>query len=389
MKPDACGSLYVHVPFCLSKCAYCALCSKAIAKEAVPRGFAEAAAREFALRAGDNLQMPLSTIYFGGGTPAMLGADGLERLALALSAVGAKAGEETEWTVEFNPSPRLADAELLGRVRAIGANRASFGVQSFDDGVLAAAGRIHTAAEARAAVSAARAAGFANIGIDLIAGLPGDDREKWRASLEVAVSLGVQHISVYSLIVEPGTPLARAAETGAFAPCGDSELLDRLCVAEKVLEAEGFRRYEISNYALPGFECRHNLGCWRGEDYLGIGPGASSRIGLTRRTNAPDVAAWLTALASETLPPADALETLLEADDAEERFVFGLRMAEGVSPRQFAERHHAAQPLVSRWEGALARLAAIGIAAEIAPWRWALTERGREVADSAIERLLA
>lgn len=392
MPTAPCSALYVHVPFCLSKCAYCALCSKAVARDAVPEGFAEAAAREFALRTAGTLPSSsgfrFSTIYFGGGTPAMLGAEGLERLARALAAAGAGAGDETEWTVEFNPSPLLADAALPGRVRAMGANRASFGVQSFDDGVLAAAGRIHTAADARAAVAAARAAGFANIGIDLIAGLPGDSRAKWRLSLETALSLGVQHVSVYSLILEPDTPLARAAAAGTFAPCGDAELLDRLAMAEEILVAAGFRRYEISNYALPGFECRHNLGCWRGEDYLGIGPGASSRIGRTRRTNAADANAWLASLSAGALPETASEETLPEADDAEERFVFGLRMAEGVAPRLFAERHPPALPMVRRWEKALAGLAAVGIARETAQGRWALTGRGREVADSAIERLL-
>lgn len=383
-------ALYFHVPFCLSKCAYCALCSKAVAKESVPANFADSAAREFDMRVPEEMRWrPLRSIYFGGGTPAMLGADGLERLARALEEVGAAADGETEWTVEFNPSPLLSDSTLLRRVRAMGANRASFGVQSFDEAVLSACGRIHTAADARAAVAAAKGAGFDNVGIDLIAGLPCDDLAKWRLSLESVVSLGVQHVSVYSLIVEPGTPLARAAADGTFTPCGDEELLDRLTVAEDMLVAAGFRRYEISNYALPGFECRHNLGCWRGDDYLGIGPGASSRIGLTRRTNAPDATAWRAALASGTLPVAENEETLSGADDAEERFVFGLRMAEGVAPRIFAERHPAAAQMVSRWEKTLAGLVATGIAAEVSPGRWALTARGREVADSAIERLLA
>ena len=202
--------LYVHTPFCLSKCAYCALRSSAIAQSAIPADFPDLIAREFTLRSSAISPFRPSTIYFGGGTPAMLGIDGLERLARAIAAAGVVPAPNCEWTVEFNPSPSLFSPELLERLLAVGVNRASIGVQSLDDSVLARVGRIHSAAEAEKAVAIAKAAGFGSVGIDLIAGLPGDDDAKWRATLDRAIALGVQHISVYALTVEEGTPLAAA-----------------------------------------------------------------------------------------------------------------------------------------------------------------------------------
>lgn len=381
-------NLYVHIPFCRSKCAYCALRSSAIAPDDVPADYGDFIAREFKARTSGFSTFDFTTIYFGGGTPAMLGADGLGRLAGALAAAGAVPARGCEWSMEFNPAPSLFDAALLGRARSIGVNRASIGVQSLDDGVLARAGRIHSAAEAEAAVALAKAAGFASVGIDLIAGLPGDSAAIWRATLDKALALGVQHVSVYALAVEQGTPLATDAAAGHWRPCGDEVLLERLSTAESALTGAGFVRYEISNYALPGHECRHNLACWRGEDYLGLGPGASSRVGLRRRTNAQDWRQWRDAIATGGIPPTESDEALSEADDAEERFVFGLRMAEGVSSAEFAAAHPSAVPLAPRWESALAGLASVGVVEEVSTGRWALTPRGREVADSAIERLM-
>ena len=386
--------LYVHTPFCLSKCAYCALRSSAIAQSAIPADFPDLIAREFVVAAETfkpfnfSTFQPFHTIYFGGGTPAMLGVDGLERLARALAAVGVVPVPNCEWTVEFNPSPSLFSQELLERLLAVGVNRASIGVQSLDDSVLARVGRIHNAAEAEKAVAIAKAAGFGSVGIDLISGLPGDDDAKWRATLDRAIALGVQHISVYALTVEEGTPLAAAVAANGVRLLGDDAMLARLAAAEEALAKAGFHRYEISNYALPGHECRHNLACWRGEDYLGLGPGASSRTGLMRRTNSQEWRKWREAILASRLPPADEEDTLTPADDAEGRFAFGLRMEEGVSPAGFAKRFPSAAQHVARWEKALAALAAVGIVREISAGRWALTGRGREVADSAIERLL-
>lgn len=381
-------NLYVHIPFCLSKCGYCALYSEAISRESIPKDLASFYSAELALRLPQSVPSSVETLYYGGGTPSMLGADGIAAIADGLRKSAVAMAPGAEWTVECNPAPELSSAAFFDALAHLGVNRVSFGVQSFNDEALLCAGRRHTAADAALAVHRARDAGFANIGIDLIAGLPGDDPIKWRDTLEAALALDVAHVSVYSLIVEPRTRFAAEEERGDFSPCEDAEMLDRLALAESMLSAAGFRRYEISNYARPGFECRHNLACWRGEDYLGLGPGASSRHGLFRRTNARDWHSWRDAFAARLLPPAESEEALSPQDDAEERFIFGLRMAEGVSPDLFAASHPAAASLAGHWRNALAALVDCGIAREISPGRWALSPRGREVADSAIETLL-
>ena len=378
-------NLYVHTPFCQSKCAYCALRSFAVAPRDIPPDFPSLAAREFSLRAAP---ASFDTLYFGGGTPATLGLDGIITLVNALRAAGATPAGNCEWSVELNPTPALLDATPPEALPPLGFNRVSIGVQSLNDAVLARAGRTHSAADVRAAVARVRSAGFTNIGIDLIAGLPGDSPASWRATLDAAIDLGVAHISLYALTLEDGTPLARSAAAGEWRPCPDDDMLALLASAEERLTSAGFRRYEISNYARPGCECRHNLACWRGEDYLGIGPGASSRTALTRRTNSTVWRAWRSALLNGELPPAAELESITPAEDAEERFLYGLRLSEGVAPDDFAARHPAALPLADFWKSRLAGLASVGIATEIAPGRWALTSRGREVADSAIESLL-
>lgn len=393
-------NIYVHIPFCLSKCAYCALYSEAALPDGIPCGFAGLYAVEFAMRAGsgDLTVERADTVYFGGGTPAMLGLEGIETLASRLCGAGLDLKAAGEWSVELNPAPGLTGRDFLEGLRRIGANRASIGVQSFNDDVLRGVGRRHTAEDARAAVARARATGFGNVGIDLIAGLPGETAESWRRSLECAVELDPDHVSVYALIVEPGTAMAERVATGAAAAPDDGELLGRIAMADESLSRAGFVRYEISNWARPGRECRHNLACWRGEDYLGLGPGAASRLGPRRRTNANDWRAWRLALLEGRLPPTAEEDTLDPGDDAEERFIYGLRMAEGVSPADFAARMasccaspglgRAIAEAAGRWESSLAAMESIGIVSR-AGARWALTRRGMEVADSAIERLMA
>ncbi len=384
-RAPAAMNLYLHVPFCLSKCRYCALYSIAGLEGA--RDFPRRIGRECALRAGGHLAP--GTIYFGGGTPGLLGSDGLRETVAELAAAGIDISRATEWTVELNPSPEITTPALLDALRALGVNRLSFGAQSLDDAVLKAMGRRHTARDVADALALARAHGFGNVGFDLIAGYPGVEAPAWEKTLAKALALAPRHLSVYGLIVESGTALGRDIAAGRLAPLADDAQMDLLARTEDILAAAGFVRYEISNYALPGFECRHNLACWRGEDYLGLGPAAASRLGLTRRTIAPDVAKWRAALGAGSLPPAENDETLSPADDAEERFAYALRMAEGASPAAFAKTHPAAAVRVAEWESTLRRLATHGITQEIRPGRWALTRRGREVADAAIAELLA
>ncbi len=377
--------LYLHVPFCESKCGYCAFYSVTTADAAARAAYPDLALREWDLLGAAPGR--IETLYVGGGTPGLLGTEGFRRLADGLRARGLL-DELAEWTVELNPVS--AGAPLLTAMRAAGVNRLSFGAQCFDDAVLRRLGRRHTAAGIRRALARARQAGFVNLGIDLIAGLPGMTTAGWRETLRQALDLGCAHLSVYGLGVEPGTRLQAAVREGLAVP-GTDEQMDALAVAERMLAAGGFDRYEISNYALAGMACRHNLAVWRGEDYIGIGPAAASRCGRRRWTNLADLPAYQAALMAVSLPPRSSTDELDAAEDALERFAFGARLGEGISPAAAARAWPVLASRVSSWEACLARLTAQGIAEPVPDGddpRWRLTTRGREVADAVIRELL-
>ncbi|HHU14372.1 MAG: radical SAM family heme chaperone HemW [Kiritimatiellae bacterium] len=376
--------LYIHVPFCDGKCHYCGFFS-VVAAPSVIELYNTLPAREYdcrLTRLPELGKVPLRTLYMGGGTPAMLGNDGLKRLADALSK---RLPFDTleEWTVEVTPTS--ASVALFATLATIGVNRISIGVQSFDDTILSRIGRRHDAQAAITAVKRAQDAGFVNTGIDLIAGLPGVTPTLWSETLERAISLSLTHLSVYALIVESGTPLARQVEDGLELP-GDDDQLAALAQAETALGEAGFARYEISNYALPGFECRHNLAVWRGHDFLGLGPSAASRVGRMRWTNSEDLEEYIHAVKHDAPPPADS--TALDAvEDAEERVIFALRLSEGIDLAAEASRFPALAGKVGVWEQRLADLVVHGITERVGD-RWRLTARGREVCDAVLRELV-
>lgn len=361
------ANLYVHVPFCVSKCRYCAFYSEPGADAARLRDWLRLLPRELALR-GAAAARPI-TVYVGGGTPSLLGPDGLRALFAALP----RPAPDAEATVELNPGDVTSD--LAAALRAAGVTRASLGVQSFSDRALRWLGRRHDAARARAAFAALRAAGIPSLSLDLIAALPGAPQGEFAASLREAVALAPDHVSVYPLSVEPGTPLARAG----VAPPPDDDALAAVAEAEDALAAAGYARYELSNYARPGSECRHNLAVWRGEDYTGIGPAACSREGAERRANAPDFAAWRAALEAGRLPPAEIVRYTPEEDESE-RFATRVRLARwrGPDPATAVGRRRLA---------ALAGLERNGIVRPLCGGDWTLTARGREVADAVMAEL--
>ena len=377
-------NLYVHIPFCAAKCRYCGFYSVVPGRDDVA-DYAALPACEARLRP-DDLPAAPRTVYFGGGTPSLLGAEGFEALVRALrDEAGLDLGQAEEWTVELNPASTTPD--LLRALRRAGVNRLSVGAQSFCDATLARLGRVHGAEAIRRAFALARAAGFDDVGLDLIANLPGVTDGEWDATLAEALRLEPRHISVYPLILEPGTPFARDDAAGVLGPrLGDDAEMDLVRATAARLAAAGFVRYEISNYGLPGRFCRHNLAVWRGEDYTGFGPAASSRNGLRRRTNAPDLAGYRAALRAGRLPPASEDERLAPPADATERFLYGLRLKEGVSPSNFARRHPAAAPRAAEWEARLAKLEAVGVVRHAGD-RWCLTPRGTEVCDAVLAEL--
>jgi len=369
--------LYVHVPFCDGKCHYCGFYS-VVAAPGVIALYSTLPAREL-----DILQAtipgvtrePLRTVYIGGGTPAILASDGLKRLADSLAA-RLPFDEVEEWTVELNPAS--VTPSLLETLAVLGTNRISIGVQSFDDATLLRIGRRHNAEAACRAVRMAQDAGFVNTGIDLIAGLPGVTAELWQATLERAATLNLKHLSVYALSLEPGTPLSVQVAAGLKLPDDEAQLA-ALAQAEAFLGQSGFVRYEISNYAMPGFECKHNLAVWRGSDYLGLGPAAASRIGRLRWT-------YIEALTRTHVLPYKR-ETMSKADDAVERAIFALRLGEGIDPSADARRFPALRDRAALWEERLEGLARQGIT-ERGGRRWRLTARGREVCDAVLRELV-
>ena len=386
---NAAKHLYVHVPFCQGKCDYCGFYS-VVADEEIRAEFAPLPGRELQIlmEATDVPPGELApqTIYFGGGTPAMLGEKGLRTLVADLR-LRADLSQVKEWTVELNPA--TTTRELAKTLRELGVNRVSIGAQSFDDEVLRRIGRRHDVAAIGQAVAAVRGAGFENVGLDLIAGLPGVTPEIWRTTVEQALALAPEHLSIYALTLECGTPMAKRVEEGVDKIDDPEQQLAALAEAEDALAKAGLARYEISNYARPGRECLHNLAVWRGEDYLGLGPHASARVGVRRWTNHADVRGYMSMVFEGARPSCEA-EDLEPMGDVTERLLFGLRLAEGVALENFVARFPVAAERLAEWNATLARLAEQGVVERVAATggAWRLTSRGREVADAVIMELI-
>ncbi len=355
MTPPA--SFYFHVPFCTGRCAYCAFHSGPPPTPETLSAYLDSLARAF--DAFSPAPLPCATLYFGGGTPGLLGPDGFRRWHSLFIGPRLIPQPGFEWSVELHPAG--VTLPLLQTLRELGATRVSIGVQALHDPTLLALNRRHTADDARRAIALARDH-FTNTGIDLIAGLPGITPRRWQATLGEIIRWDLSHISAYTLSIEPGTPLARA-------PAPPSDGLDEMALASRTFAAAGLTRYETSNFALPGRECRHNLAYWQGLDYLGLGPGAASRLGLRRLT------------------PRE--ETLTPLDDALERTLTRLRTARGFSPARAARRHPLLTPLLPAWTRLLHRFRAHGLLTEPSPGTFAPTPRGHEVADALIRELLA
>ena len=300
--------LYIHIPFCRQKCFYCDFPSFAGREKKIDR-YLQALEQEFALlrqrvNPKDNAidtesKFAPRTIYIGGGTPTALNAHQLEKL-LEIAQKYVVVAKAEEFTVEMNPG--TVNKEKLLLLQQAGVNRLSVGVQSFDDHCLKKIGRIHTAQEAVDTIELAHNLGFGNISLDLIYGLPQQDREILTQSVERALTLPVQHISIYGLQLEEGTAFHRMEALGKLQLPTD-ELVETMhdYIVEKLPEA-GYQRYEISNYALPGYESKHNLSYWQDVDYLGLGSGAHSYWQGTRYENPSSIDDYISALEAGRLP---------------------------------------------------------------------------------------
>jgi oxygen-independent coproporphyrinogen-3 oxidase len=318
--------LYAHVPFCQAKCGYCDFYSVPIA-ECSSSAYVQAVLRELA---GRLPARPISTVFVGGGTPTILPA---AELGLLLGALTRAAPEVFEFTVEANPAS--ADELKLSLLRECGVNRLSLGAQSFDDGELSRLGRIHQSRQIVESVAAARAAGFDNINLDLIHGIPGQTVESWRTSLRRGVDLDPEHLSCYSLTYEPGTDFSRRRECGEITACDEALEAELFELTIDELTAAGFEHYEISNFARPGRRCRANIIYWMNREYLGVGPSAVSYLGGVRRRNVADVGRYLELVKTGPDAAAAEEERLAPRARAGETAIQMLRMTEGIDEAVF------------------------------------------------------
>jgi len=376
--------LYIHIPFCVEKCGYCAFVS-ARPQPGEIESYHELLLQEMRLAfANHESGPPLDSIYFGGGTPSLLQPLQVSRI-IDLAAELFSLSPQSEITLEANPG--TIDRERLQDFRAAGVNRLSLGVQSFDDELLRRLGRVHDAAQARHAFREARLAGFGNIGIDLIHGLPGQTLPGWREELRNALALSPEHLSVYGLTVEEGTPFAlRYPEESPDLP-DDDRSAEMFETADTLLVEAGFEHYEIANYAREGFRSRHNSGYWRRDGYLGLGVAAHSLLRREhgyRFSNYGTLEEYGRELASGRLPRRD--QHLLTLEDAMAEFMFlGLRLADGVLADDF-EREFGF-PLWSVYGAVIDELLRIGLLQQ-EQGALRLTRRGLLLSNQVFARFL-
>ncbi len=374
-------SVYIHIPLCMHKCAYCDFTSFE-GRIAQREAYVDAVCREMRAQAAFFGRRRVRTVFFGGGTPTLLTGAQIGRIMDELR-VCFDLAEGAEVTMEGNPG--TLTAENLAGYRRAGVNRLSLGVQSMDDGLLRSIGRIHDTAQAVEAVRMAREAGFDNLNLDLMYGLPGQTAGQWEDTLEKAIALSPEHLSCYSLILEEGTPLYDQARAGTCAPLPDEDALgemDEITLA--MTGGAGYARYEVSNYAKPGKECRHNLVYWACEPYLGLGCAAHSDMDGARFYNPDDWAGYMKmAQAGETARSKEG-----EGDARERRFermMMGLRMVRGVDCGRFA-RDFGAEP-ERVWPETVGEMMARGMMARDGE-RLRLTERGMQVMNGVLVALM-
>ncbi len=372
--------IYVHVPFCATRCGYCDFNTYTAAELGESPGasrttWADGALAELRLarRVLGDVDLPVQTVFFGGGTPTLLPPDDLVRVVRAIDdEFGLTPGAEI--TTESNPES--VGPAALATLRDGGFTRMSFGMQSVRSHVLTVLDRTHTPGRPQEAVAEAREAGFEHVNLDLIYGTPGESLDDWRASLHGALSAEPDHISAYALIVEDGTRLATRIRRGELAMPEDDDQADKYALADQLLTTGGFDWYEVSNWATTtAARCRHNLLYWHGGDWWGIGPGAHSHVGGARWWNVKHPAAWASRLAAAE-SPAYAREVLDPATRQVERILLELRLVDGL-PLSVLEPAGLAAAARSADDGVLT----------ITDGRAVLTPRGRLLADAVVRDL--
>lgn len=366
--------LYLHIPFCKSKCGYCDFCSLPGVDEATVARYCAALEEEIRAYGREMGAYTVDTIYFGGGTPTYLSPERLSSLLWAVAGSFSVA-EGAEITLECNPA--TADAVALKSLRAAGFNRLSLGAQSLNDGELSLLGRAHTAADFFRVFEAAREADFDNISADLMFGIPDQTAHTFHKSLSGLAALGPEHISAYGLILEEGTPFFERREHLSL----PSEEAEREMYMHMVafLEEAGYRRYEISNFSRAGRESRHNLKYWERRDYLGLGAAAHSCLGNERFANTADVAAYLSGERTAERERVDEKEALLEA------VMLGMRLEKGICFESLAKTYGAA---AWQYRDRLAKYEAGGFVRKTKDG-YAFTSEGMYVSNTILSDVLA
>ena len=379
LTPGGQFGIYIHVPFCVTRCGYCDFNTYTPgelggASASGPAGWLDALRTELALAARLLPAPTVDTVFVGGGTPSLLGATGLADVLTAVRDNFAVAGG-AEITTEANPestSPRFFDALV-----AAGFTRVSLGMQSVAPAVLRILDRVHSPGRAPAAAREALAAGVAHVNIDLIYGTPGESDDDLDRSLDAALGAGVDHVSAYALTVEDGTALARRVRRGEITPVDDDVLARRYELLDRRLTAAGFDWYEVSNWSRPGGECRHNLGYWNGGQWWGAGPGAHGFVGDTRWWNVKHPSAYADALDEKRLP-ATGFEILDAAERHTEEVLLGIRLRAGL-PLEVLDADERDRAGDAIEQGLLQRVGD----------RLVLTDTGRLLADGVVRALLA
>ena len=338
MAREPYGALYLHIPFCKKRCRYCDFTTNAVdANDPIIRTYVENMLLEIRHAGKDGRLSSCKTVYIGGGTPSYLGQKYLTEILYML---GLSMNLLPEMEVSMEANPDSLTEPMVRDLWALGVNRLSIGVQSFDDGVLQTLGRVHDAQAARNAIKAAQTR-FENVSVDLMCGIPGQTMEGFLSDVSTAIDLGVKHVSVYPLTIERGTEMERLIKKGRLAQVDEDLQADMMQAAAQLLRSRGLERYEVASYAYPGFECRHNIAYWTGVPYLGIGHSAVSMAQDDLR---------LVRMQDGTV-----LEELNRAQMAAEDLMLGMRMSRGVSCRLVEQLADVLPEAPAAFDGLIAR----------------------------------
>jgi oxygen-independent coproporphyrinogen III oxidase len=375
-------ALYIHIPFCTNKCYYCDFNSYVTENQQLVWEYLYALEKEMEATVMQIPQESLTSIFVGGGTPTFLSSEQMEYFLNSVQQYFPKQAQGMEFTMEANPG--TTDLEKLLVMKKGGVNRLSFGVQSFDDELLKAIGRIHDSQQVFVSLENARKAGFDNISIDLIFGLPDQTTEIFQKTLDIAFTLGLQHFSAYSLKVEENTLFHVLYEKNQLALPPEEDEVKMYEMVMEQMEKHGYHQYEISNFAKPGYQSVHNKTYWKNEEYYGVGAGAHGYARQRRHVNSKPVLRYIQLTKEKGLPRIEDFP-VTERERMEEFMIMGLRLLEGVSQSEFYERYK--QPMMQAFGTELTDLNHAGLI-ETAIDRVRLTKRGILLGNEVFVRFL-